>query len=58
MASIILLQVRKSFGEVCVLEGVDLHIRDEEIRCACRAFRVWQVNPVEDDRRTGIGLGR
>jgi len=30
MASIILLQVRKSFGEVCVLEGVDLHIRDEE----------------------------
>jgi ABC-type sugar transport system ATPase subunit len=44
MASLTLREVQKSFGEVPIIRGVDLEVKD--------GVGLWQVDATASDRRT------
>ena len=59
MATLRLRNLRKSYGEVEVIKGVDLDINDRGLRGLRRPVGLRQVDPAADDRRArGDHLGR
>ena len=51
MATVTLKDIRKSYGDVEIIKGVDLADRGSRVLRLRRTLRLRQVHPAADDRR-------
>ena len=58
MASLTISKLRKSFGSLEVLKGIDLEVADGRVHRACRTFGLRQIDSAGDDRGTRDDLVR